>query len=584
MGAAIIFRQFLHARPDCVNNQSTYHGLIVDQDFDVVGSNFNVSYASQASGSSEKLCFVLVIGEVLRPVQGATYQGSKFLVQCHQGTRKDVIKALQDWVDLDGQPPICWLSGPAGYGKSAISRTIAEFYDKQDRLLGNFFFRRGYDDQQHIARLIPSLSHQLYHKLPESQGSVHSAIDAIPDINALPLEAQFKKFIIDPIRAANKKRTATSILPSQGIIIIDALDECDDKNEMKVFIHAIIGIFTGRCNLGLRILITSRVEEHIRESLEAAASAVVHRRSLQDFDASADIFTFLQSRLSTVYARMPPVLRKESQWPAPKDLDSLVKKSDGSFLVATTFIKVVEAGGRPDNNLRKALTTEGGLDGLYKDIFERATRNDNFKRVIGTVVLLRGPIPVVSLAHLLALETWDIVEEAIKLQSIVKVPDNDEKPITLFHTSLRDFLIAPERSGLFFIDPPMRHLFIAADCLKVLAIRPTDDMFYGEREEYARRNWCHHIAQGVEKASGDLPSVLRHVGLTHCLMDFVKSMDVWVNTSVVKGGQQLGILRSAISKLTHVENLPEQLIELLNVVEANAMVGTLHISEYNALI
>ncbi|KAG5650811.1 hypothetical protein H0H81_010961 [Sphagnurus paluster] len=200
------------------------------------------------------------IGEVLRPVQGATYQGSKFLAQCHQGTRKDVIKALQDWVDLDGQPPICWLSGPAGYGKSAISRTIAETYDNQKRLLGNVFFRRGYDDKQHIGRLIPSLSHQLYHNLPKSQDSIHRAIDAVRDINTLSLEAQFRKLIIEPIQAT-RKGIAALIPLSRRIIIIDALDECDDKDQMKAFIDAIIHIFQTKLKLHLRILITSRVEE-----------------------------------------------------------------------------------------------------------------------------------------------------------------------------------------------------------------------------------------------------------------------------------------------------------------------------------
>ena len=321
---------------------------------------------------------------------------------------------------------------------------------------------------------------------------------------------------------------------------------------MKHFIEAVISVFQENHGLRLRVLITSRVEEHIRETLEtSAAHSVVHRLSLGDFDAHADIHAFFQSRLSTTYEKRRRVMKDLSpQWPSQSDLDFLVKKSDGSFLWATTLINLIDGQGFPEDNFRKALTAEDGLDGLYAQVLTGAPRDENFNRVISTIMLLTEPIPIVYLAHLLGLRPKDIVQASLGLQSILMIPGDDDKPITLLHTSLRDFLTSPERSHDLYINPPVRHLFVAADCLRVLVDRPNDDIFYGKREMYACLNWCHHFVRGVTEAGEDLPGLLSEISLMGFLTDFAsKSMDVWVNTSILGRERKLSTLRSVILEL-----------------------------------
>jgi len=54
----------------------------------------------------------------------------------------------------------------------------------------------------------------------------------------------------------------------------------------------------------------------------------------------------------------------------------------------------------------------------------------------------------------------------------------------------------------------------------------------------------------VTGAGEDLPDLLSQISLIGFLMDFVcKSMDVWVNTSVVRRERQLDALRSIILEL-----------------------------------
>ena len=88
-------------------------------------------------------------------------------------------------------------------------------------------------------------------------------------------------------------------------------------------------------------------------------------------------------------------------WPSESDFNSLVAQSEASFLIASTLIHLVSSRGFPQDNLRTALTTEGGLDPLYTRILAdaRRDRDHNFERAIGTVMLLNEPIPMVFLAH-----------------------------------------------------------------------------------------------------------------------------------------------------------------------------------------
>ncbi|KAG8931845.1 hypothetical protein FRC01_000717 [Tulasnella sp. 417] len=55
---------------------------------------------------------------------------------CFQGTRKKVLREIYDWVNSKGpeSPPILWLCGLAGIGKSTIAHTVAEEIDADGRL------------------------------------------------------------------------------------------------------------------------------------------------------------------------------------------------------------------------------------------------------------------------------------------------------------------------------------------------------------------------------------------------------------------------------------------------------------------
>ena len=102
----------------------------------------------------------LGLADLLRPASNATDTRAADVARCVPGTRLEVIAQIEKWIDgFDKRAAICWLSGPAGYGKSAVAQTIAERYAAKGRLLGSFFFLRGAGERSHISRLSPTLAH-----------------------------------------------------------------------------------------------------------------------------------------------------------------------------------------------------------------------------------------------------------------------------------------------------------------------------------------------------------------------------------------------------------------------------------------
>jgi len=481
------------------------------------------------------------LNELLAPVIDATYSRSGPVARCYRGTREDVIAKIKLWVK-EGDP-ICWLNGPAGSGKSAISQTVAEWYAAKSRLAGNFFFLRGAGDRSIIARLIPTLAHQLCISVPATKPLILQVLKSEPGITRQSLRRQFNQLIIGPILAAKTSVFAALTRNKPMVIVIDALDECDDKDLMAEFIEVIIDVFQENRRLPFRIFVTSRVEEHVRKKLEtSAAHSVIHYLALHTFDARFDIRAFFQYRFSIIYEENRPVMRNISlPWPSQSDLDTLVEKSGGLFIFAVTLIDFIDKGsGLPQEKLQKALMADADLDTLYAQILSAAPRDHNFERVIGTIVSLTSSLSITFLGHLLRLRAEDIVQALLGIQSILMIPGDDNQPIRLFHTSLRDFLISQPRSRNFFIDPPTRHLCIATDCLTVIMAQPENDVFYGGGQKYACLHWCHHFHRGITGYGGDnFLNSLPGTSLMSCLVDFASQcLDFWVNTVILERDMQ----------------------------------------------
>lgn len=233
--------------------------------------------------------------------------------------------------------PICWLRGPAGSGKSAIAQTIAEECDQNGDLAGSFFFSRGSPCRSDITGFVPTIAYQLAISVPSIKDSMEGALHLDPSIPDQTCQHQFKKLIINPLLTLRDP-------VSPKVIVLDALDECDGEGLIEGLIMLLAEAYK-KDRLPLRFFLTSRTDVYIRELHESSeVRSRIFFMALEEFDARDDIRAFFETRFSTIYSRNYWGMRDVPALPSRSDLDRLVAKSSGLFILASTIVKFVNDG------------------------------------------------------------------------------------------------------------------------------------------------------------------------------------------------------------------------------------------------
>jgi hypothetical protein len=475
------------------------------------------------------LTLSLELLQLLTPVPDAMYDSIRGVSGCLEGTRQEVIRKIFEWIEGGSDQPVCWLNGAAGSGKSAISRTVAHLCERSDQLCASYFFFRGAGRRSTITHFISTIAYSMALSIPATKPYVEKVLQRDHHILHRSHERQFRKLIVEPICSVT--------LSVPMVIVIDALDECDDRRAISEFIDIVACASQDhQMPLPLRFFFTSRVEEHIRCIFAASpALDVTYCLSLQEFSADDDIFTFLRSRFISIYQQKCRLIGNISlPWPSQRDLDELVEKSAGSFIFAFTLINFVNDGSDlPHRKLQTALQCHSGLDPLYTQVLQSASHCRNFTRVLQTIITILKPLSIMDLAHLLQIEGGDVIHALQGVQSIIMVPEDDEQPLQLFHTSLQDFLTTQARSQHLFINPITCHLSIAIDCLAVMTAHHGDIIYEIPILIYAAGNWCHHLLSAIKEGGGGDYLFTQDGAFMNTLIDFVSgAFDPWINSII----------------------------------------------------
>ncbi|RXW22409.1 hypothetical protein EST38_g3446 [Candolleomyces aberdarensis] len=410
---------------------------------------------------------------------------------CFPGTREGVITEVTTWanaVDLaprteEGKientvsalviytptPHVYWLHGFAGCGKSAVSLKLADIFEQSGRFLASYFFFRNAGDRSTMKRFAVTLASQLASALPATVPFIEAALRTDPGLlsNCVSLTRQLERLVYKPFQAVMKGELLEKAL-AEGpfIIVIDGLDECEDRRGVEEFINHMLGFFDEHPTIPLRVFIASRVEQHIQACLETDG---VFLGNLDSHSARDDIHKSVRESFQTVAKKdcvIRAYIRARGAWPMWYDLYKLVSHIDGSFVLASTIFKYIVQPATVEDPLtpmdRLPLTLEvTGLDGLYAQTLARSQHLPHFRNIISTIALLKRPLSIVEIADLLGIQAFEVVGVLLNLQAIIHVPGTDEKgEVTVCHTSLRDFLTTERRSGTFFV-PPSFHLSLS---------------------------------------------------------------------------------------------------------------------------
>ena len=212
------------------------------------------------------------------------------------------------------------------------------------------------------------------------------------DVLGTVFENQMQKLILDPLQSL-------SASDSCSVIVIDALDECEDGTRMAQLFTSLADPKT-KLPHPFHILITSCPEPSIQAIFDQPKIRLATLDlNLQEFKPDADIHTFLEQRLRDIPRVRSGVMAAISRpWPLSDELTSLVKKSLGLFIYASTAVKFIEdKDAIPHKRLEMVLDNDGSwectdLDKLYTQILSVCPNINHLCLVVGAVILLRTPL------------------------------------------------------------------------------------------------------------------------------------------------------------------------------------------------
>lgn len=413
---------------------------------------------------------------------------------CLADTRVELLQKIYNWADGQNDGFIFWLNGAAGTGKSTIARTVARRYYEQRRLGASFFFSRGGGDVSHAGKFFTSIALQLANQSNTLRRHIGEAISRDRTIASKGLRDQWAHLIIQPLSKLGANQFHLPL-----IIVVDALDECDDDNNIR----AILSCFVDLKNLvttRLYICITSRPETPIRLGFRAMPEIVYHDfilhnvpRAIVDEDISL-YFRDKFKELRDVFEDVP------AGWPGDDNINLLVQKAEGLFIYAATVLRFVKGDEEwppqglldtflsrtclepryaSDLNITFASPT-GELDQMYTMIIQHSFKNvqqnkskviELFKQVIGSLVVLSEPLSAAALARLLDLPIEWINRRLQSMHSVLNIPKDQSALIRLHHPSFRDFLLDKARcSNLeFWVDKTQMHRGLADKSIRLMS-------------------------------------------------------------------------------------------------------------------
>ncbi|TFK97743.1 hypothetical protein BDV98DRAFT_607426 [Pterulicium gracile] len=444
---------------------------------------------------------------------------------CTPGTRLGVLGKIADWINDTASPPIFWLAGPAGTGKSTIAYSVCEQFSKpnvhgaQPYLAASFFCSRQSPTLRLLGNVIPTLAYQLARRSP----SFARALESDP-IKVYTPSSQMTELFVKPWQDFSNTPAAQS---PPLLVVVDALDEIEGQDGITFLKDLVTATNNAKDGLkGLKILVTSRPHSDIRDLAHSfPIDNIYHLETIDKDDARNDIATFFRNKLPDI-----------DHW-GRNELDTLLDRADGLFIYAATIWRqiVPNPSNPPTRKKLQSITQKiaadedrfsgGGMDSLYQQIVEEAIEAAGISReealaVVHSVILAQRPLSLREIDQLAGVDDFEGVHRTIQsLHAVIRISDNGH--IFTYHKSFPDFMLDGNRSPRITCARSLTHGTFAQTCidtmLKSLSFNmcnlPSSYLFDNEvidiRErleegilgvnalEYSCRFWMSHVGSSV---------------------------------------------------------------------------------------
>jgi len=414
----------------------------------------------------------------------------------------------------------------------------------------SFFISRKLSDRRQASEILHTLGAGIARLHPDAQATILDALKSDDRLTQLALCTQVEKLLLNPLRAV-----CGSNSPLKICLLIDALDECEDLDELggPDFLGAILQTIINLNNCHVKLVVSSRPELAIRNCFTSAVGEVADCLTKEIKLHEIDIDTVqmdIQKFLSHHFAALAKRMRISTPWPRSSDFNLIVERANGLFVYAATVVGFIQDRRfSPTERLRELLETATPrnpydpspyvqLDQLYCDILQHFLGPDNqspdstlcirVRLVLAAILYSFEALPIGTLSAFLGLRPAEIQAIVDGLAAFIVLNLHPE-PTPAAHASVVDFLADPTRcrDPRFQLTSQSAHACIALRCLAVmraalvtveapfdephqvpcLSEAMTDHLQFLE-VQYACRQWHRHLLFVTFPMSSELQKLL----------------------------------------------------------------------------
>lgn len=419
---------------------------------------------------------------------------------CTPGTRIDVLAQMHGWVHNPTTGLVYWLNGMAGTGKTTIAYSLCAELDAVHELGASFFCSRLLPECRDVKAIIPSIAYQLARFSRPFRYALLQALEKEPDAYTRLAPLQFEALLAKPLAEVQEA------LPSNLVVVIDALDECENKENTGQILEVLL---TKASNLPIKFLVSSRPEPEIRERMLNQEQRKHTRLVLHELDQGtvrADVETYLRIALA-------PINLLDSQ------IATLVERTGILFIYAATAVRYIGYDNfrrNPYDRLETVLNTTESMgsnknkeiDELYTTILRAALEEpglderdrEDIKLILHTVICVRESLAVTTISGLLGLTSVDRVRAALQpLWSVLHIVESSEL-VTTLHASFLDFMFDRNRSKEYHCDPTAHSHLLAHLCLGCLGNANPQFNICGLESSYVYDTQVADLEERVQRA------------------------------------------------------------------------------------
>ncbi|KAF8311319.1 uncharacterized protein EI90DRAFT_3097554 [Cantharellus anzutake] len=365
----------------------------------------------------------------------------------------------------------------AGAGKTSLAHSIAEECSKGGMLLLSFFFKAG--EQSRPDHLFSGMARSLATHDPTYRSYLISTIQKDPTLATASFPMQFEKLVAEPFRLKAPPSD------SPGMVIIDALDECDEQ--AFKYLAKILWEQVPKLPSNIKFLVTSRQFGLLGPCL--SNYSVIDRLSINLSDDAnvrdCDIYIRMQLReLKNMHPHLKGELDDED-----KLVQDMLGRAGGLFIWISTVFRYMQHTRRPPMRMleelldtganRSKAPAEGEMDRLYTRVLEKCDWGNNdfmhdYPIVMGAILIAQQPLSVAAWDAILSPHLRSPVHYTLEeLSPLVSGVGDSHIPIRVLHQSFRDFLterVGPQSPTLhrFAVDVRRENANVALRCIDIL--------------------------------------------------------------------------------------------------------------------